>query len=756
MSSRRPSPIGAYVGVLGVAVVALVAGCIAGWRSEEPLRWLTFAVLFGIAEHVDIFFHHERGRQSLNPSEAILLPMVVILPLQQVVLGVVAAMVVIRLVHWREGALRFVFNVAQYGLAAAAAAGVWDLLGGTTSLPSPFDALAAMLAVLVFAAISHVLVAGALSLVGGTNIMALLRDVTGTATLYHVGNALIGLLLAAAYATATWTISLFPLMLLLLALGSRALLRQSAERQRAEHLLSAARALAAGVHIESAITGFLAAVVEVMSAVEAVALVHVREHLGSHRVRRGGQRETAEQVSDPRLLRAFDAVSAMGSVVATPEVRGEPREFLKLFDAHNLVAVSLQESGRVVGALIAVDRVGAEDFGPGDARLLEALGEELIVSLTSFRLFDQVMMEREKFQQIFRSSAEGIALVDASGVVQAWNPALEQMTGLKESQVLGSVWSDRISLIDEFNRYIPDAELSLILPDEKLQLVTERGLSRWVSVFPGPVGPGMGGSVVLVRDLTSEYELERSKTDFLATVSHELRTPLTGIKGSLDVLGKYGPQLGPRRLKKLIEMTTWGANRLERLVMNLLLVSDISAGDMPIRSEPVELRTLVRERIDGALAGHSLTDLIVPDYEVTVEADQHWLAQAVDNVLDNARKFGGERGRITVTVEAVDGAARISVSDEGRGVPETDRDRIFERFVRLGDVSTRQMQEGAGVGLYIARRSMEAMGGTVFYDDSSGDPTFLLHLPLLSGQPSGEWDLASLRRDTPGKPGSVS
>jgi PAS domain S-box-containing protein len=363
------------------------------------------------------------------------------------------------------------------------------------------------------------------------------------------------------------------------------------------------------------------------------------------------------------------------------------------------------------------------------------------------------MTERERFLQIFRSSAEGIVLLDAAGVVQAWNPAMERMTGLGGAEIVGSVWSDRISLVGE-SGYLRGADLGRVLPDETLELIPERGRSRWVSVFPAAVALGDGsGLVVLVKDATAEYELERSKTDFLATISHELRTPLTGIKGSLEMLREQGPMLEPQRLAKLIEVTSWGARRLERLVMNLLLVSDISAGDMPVRREPVELGALARQRMDEVLARHDLTNLVGPDHDVIVMADPHWLAQALDHVLDNARKFGGSEGRITVAIDARDGEGLIAVSDEGRGVPEADRDRVFERFTRLGDVMTRKSQEGAGVGLYIVRRSMEAMGGRIFYDDSHGDSTFVLSLAL--DDPTREWAEQQSRRDASAERRSV-
>jgi PAS domain S-box-containing protein len=732
MRALRPSAIGVYVGALGLALVGVVVVSLAAWSGQQPLRWFTFAVLFGIAEYVDIFFHHERGRQSLNPSEAILLPMVVDLPPEQVVLAVVAAMVAIRLVRWREGALRFVFNVAQYGLASSVAALVWARLASGGPDLGPVDALVAMLAVVVFDAISHVTVAGAIALAERTSMTSVLRSVTGTAGLYLLGNALIGLLLAAAYQSASWTLVLFPLMLLLLRLASHALLRQAQEQERSEHLHTAARALVAGVSVESAVTSFLAAVVDVMSAVEAVALTRSAHGLTSFRARRGGQTHGAAPVHDAGLRRLFDEMEASGSILVVPGSKGVS-ELSRSLDADSFIAVPLVEGDEVVGALIAIDRVGTDEYATTDVRLMEALGHELLLSLTSFRLFDEVLEQRERLQSIVQSSQEGVALIDGEGIVRAWNPALERMTGLGEAEMLNTMWSDNIRLIDAARRDLEGGELGAVAPDETLELIGRDG-SRWVSVSPSPVASGVGrGWVMLVRDVTAEHGLEQAKEDFIATISHELRTPLTGIKGSLEVLRRNGPALSPQRLEKLVETTSWGAERLERLVMNLLIVSNIATGDMPVRLEEVEIGGLVGGRIEEVLAGHRLVDVTLPQVDVVVEADPRWLAQAIDHVLDNARKFGGARGRIMVAVSAEDGVAEIAVSDEGPGIPAEERERIFGRFVRLGGVMTRETQ-GAGIGLHIAQRSVEAMGGTIGVDDEDGDTTFRLRFPVLGSR----------------------
>ena len=743
-AARRLTAIQIYVSLLGTALCALVVVCVVWLDANELGRWLVFTLLFGVAEYVDIFFHHERGRQSLNPSETVLLPMLVVLSPSETTLAVVAAMLFIRAIHWREGVLRFVFNIAQYGLAAAAATLVASLGTGGDSFTAN-TAIAAVSGVIVFAAISHILTAGAIAISESTSMLVLLRDVTGTAGFFLVSNILLGVLVTGAYLAAPWTLAIFPAILFLLALASRALLADTRNRERAEHLHTAARALAVGLDVHAAVSGFVVAILDVISAAEIIVIARLGNRATAFRARRGETGPTVDEVRDSALFEALETIPVGSFLLLNAGTRADKDSLARLFDAHSLIAVPLEEKDSRVGALIAVDRVGADDFEPTDAMLLETLAHELVLSLASFRLFDQILSQRERFRQIFHGSQEGICLLDDSGRVQAWNPRLARMTGLEEVEVLGTKWSDRITLLGDDGRPLAGTEIGAVSPDATLELIPHQGTSIWVSIFPGPVSGGDGaGWVVLIRDVTAERSLEQAKMDFLSTVSHELRTPMTGLKGALEVLQTSASTLSSDKLERLIGMMSWGTKRLEGLVKNLLIVSEISAGDVPMRWEEVDLGTTAKHRVDEVLKSHPLVEVLTPPTEVIAYADVERLSQALDHVLDNARRFGGPHGRITVAISLSDGVANIRVSDEGPGIPVEDRARIFERFVRLGDVMTRTTQ-GAGVGLFIAQRSVEAMGGDIAVEEADHGTCFRIRLPLADHDRGGQVSTAERR-----------
>ncbi|HEV3471620.1 MAG TPA: ATP-binding protein, partial [Actinomycetota bacterium] len=411
---------------------------------------------------------------------------------------------------------------------------------------------------------------------------------------------------------------------------------------------------------------------------------------------------------------------------------GPGQELAREFGVVTLLAVPVAADDQVVGALVVIDRVGTDEFTDADARLLQALANELEVALESHRLFAQVAEERERFARIFNGSQEGICLLEADGVVRAWNPALERITGYPASDLMGIRWSDRVMIRDGEQKRVEGAGLVSLTPDDVVEVVTRDGPTRWISVMSGPVQleTEASGWVVLVRDMTAQHQVEQAKSDFLSTISHELRTPLTTIKGSLQVLGRGTENLPVDLTEQMIGVTTRGAERLERLVMNLLIVSQIESGAMPVFTEELSIVDIVTDRVNTVLRDHPETRLQIDEDELYVRADRERLAQVVEHLLDNALKFGGREGTISVVLVREKGFAHLMVTDEGPGVPRADQDRIFERFIRLGDVLTRETQ-GAGVGLFIAKNAVEAMDGRIWVESEPGQgATFHVEIPL--------------------------
>jgi len=439
-----------------------------------------------------------------------------------------------------------------------------------------------------------------------------------------------------------------------------------------------------------------------------------------------------EPLTDPAmgdLLAVFE--SDPSPLVIREDATGDQAAVLKALGLRSLIAAPLLDADFVLGYIMTTDRVGTDEFDRADVRLLEALGHELVVSLDSHRLFARVSEERERFRRIFEGSKEGICVLDERGIVRAWNPALEQITGFDEEDMLGQRWSDKLLVRDWAQHRLQGRDLVEADPDAELELVTKDGPTRWVSVLSDEIPSGEERDwVVMVRDVTAIHAAEEAKSDFLSTISHELRTPLTTIKGSLQVLSRGVEQLPDGMVEQMIAVMRRGSDRLERLVMNLLTVSQLETGGMNVFTEELLLGELVRAAVDNSLRDHPARVVEIEPESITVRADRERTVQALSQLLDNAVKFGGPEGTVTVRARLANGFATVSVTDQGPGVSKADRDRIFDRFVRLGNLLTRETQ-GAGVGLFIAKRSVEAMNGRIRLEPGSETgATFVIEIPL--------------------------
>lgn len=732
-SAMRSRALHLYIGCLTAALVTVL---VVVTLDPEPGRDLgafaVLTVLFALTELTDLTFHGKGGDWGLSASEALLLPMVVVLPAGEVVWAVTIAIAAARIYRRKAGALKGIFNVAQYGCGAAAAAAVWSVAAEPARTLTLRNAAVAVGAVLTFTVLTHVFVAIVMVISGGTRVTSALDGVWGPALINLGGSVVLGLLFATAILSSRWTVLLFPLPLLGLYLGYRAVLRQSDEAERLRHLHAASRALAGGPELDVAITGFLQAVREIVSARE----TRVVLKLGHQTVWSGVDEDGV--VADMTPLALGPLASLMmevemreAALTLSPDGGDSERSLLEDLGAHGLVAVPLLDDEGVLGCLVAFDRVGAGDFGSADALLLEAVAAELLTTLESHRLYAEVTEERQRFARIFHGSREGIALVDHRGFVRAWNPALERITGYAATDVMGRALSERVVIRRDDQRRVSTEELVSAPKTDEIEVVTKEGPGRWISITASPVDAGEHvAHVLLVRDVTAEHDAEEAKSDFLSTISHELRTPLTSIKGALQVLERGAENISDDLSDQMVTVMQRGSDRLERLVMNLLLVSQIETGGLaPTRDDQISIAEHVGAAAAKVLGDHPYR-LVEEEPGLVVRADAGRLEQAVTHVLDNAAKFGGPDGLVTITVSRSHGYARVSVTDEGPGIAGADHERIFDRFTRLGDVLTRSTQ-GAGVGLFIARRALAAMGGEIWVESEAGrGSTFHVQVPL--------------------------
>ena len=241
--------------------------------------------------------------------------------------------------------------------------------------------------------------------------------------------------------------------------------------------------------------------------------------------------------------------------------------------------------------------------------------------------------------------------------------------------------------------------------------------------------------------------LEASRRDLVANVSHELKTPITAIRAHLENLLDGVEQPNP----EILEIMLAQSERLGRLVEQLLDLSKLESGEVPLRREEVALAPLVAQvvsEIEVACADRDValtSDL--PDDLPAIEADPERVHQVLFNLVDNAVRFTPEGGAVRIEAERHDGSVLVSVVDTGVGIPEAALPRLFERFYRV-DSSRSRGDGGTGIGLAIARSVVEAHGGTIHAESEPGQGSvFTFDLPL--ARPTARPALTTTDRRSP-------
>ncbi|HYD31931.1 MAG TPA: GAF domain-containing sensor histidine kinase [Azospirillaceae bacterium] len=225
-----------------------------------------------------------------------------------------------------------------------------------------------------------------------------------------------------------------------------------------------------------------------------------------------------------------------------------------------------------------------------------------------------------------------------------------------------------------------------------------------------------------------------AKSTFLSVISHELRTPLTSIKGALGLMKAGAAGALEERARRLVSIAHDNTERLLHLINDLLDMQRIAAGRLEFRCRPVGLIALVRQSLEqnrpfAERFGVSFR-FDPPEEEIEAWVDPDRLLQVMANLLSNAAKFSPKGGKVTVRLARCDGCARLSVIDQGPGIPEEFRDRLFQPFAQA-DSSSRRSREGTGLGLSISKGIVERLNGCLGCDSEPGrGATFHVDLPL--------------------------
>jgi two-component system, OmpR family, phosphate regulon sensor histidine kinase PhoR len=247
--------------------------------------------------------------------------------------------------------------------------------------------------------------------------------------------------------------------------------------------------------------------------------------------------------------------------------------------------------------------------------------------------------------------------------------------------------------------------------------------------FARAVPSGEGGAVLSLEDQTDRLRLERVRRDFVANVSHELRTPLASVRLLIETL-LSGALEEPETATRMLQQMLGEVDSITQLAQELLDLSMIESGQMPMQMTHANLHEIVDEQIVHYEALTQQRRIDVEDdvpIELAAEIDRKMIGRVLGNLIHNAIKFTPDRGRISITAVPSGDQITVSVADNGAGIPAEDLPRIFERFYK---VDRARGKSGTGLGLAIARHVVEAHGGRIWAESVEGKgATFYFTLP---------------------------
>jgi PAS domain S-box-containing protein len=450
----------------------------------------------------------------------------------------------------------------------------------------------------------------------------------------------------------------------------------------------------------------------------------------------GVPREKFERFPMPRNTKVFDPTFRGEGVIRLEDVTKDERyghnaPYYGMPEGHlpvhsYLAAPVLDPDGEVLGGLFFGHSEPGR-FTKEHEEIVVGIAAQAAIAIVNSRLYEREQHARAEAEARSRAAFSlehidnGVVLVDTNGTVLVWNRAAAAITGVPAEEANGQRLDEIVTGWDAATEQLRSASGA----SGQTVPVEVGGREVWLEVSATRF---QGGIVFAFKDVTDERRLEAMRNDLIATVSHELRTPVTAVFGAVKTLERDDVRSNEEMARTLFEIVKSESTRLVQLVEEILLASNLDRGSVVVASDPVDALEVAREAAAGfAPAG---AEISVDGDSLCVVADGHRLRQVLDNLLDNALKYS-DGAPVEVTVRPDRASVRIDVADHGPGIPEAQRVRIFEKFVRL-DPDMQGGVNGTGLGLYIARELVDRMQGRLRIEsrrDGAPGALFSISLP---------------------------
>jgi PAS domain S-box-containing protein len=435
--------------------------------------------------------------------------------------------------------------------------------------------------------------------------------------------------------------------------------------------------------------------------------------------------------------------------VISSDVSSDPRfqhGFMAKEGLKSAAFVPIMSKHEVLG-LMMVGTSKAYEFSEREIALLHAFGGHLGSALKNAQLYDEVNKEKSYIENLVENAGDAIISTDIDDRILTCNRAAELIFGYSKAELIGKnlsmlVAPERYSNLEEIRAKV---QRDGALRDIEVPSSRRDGVPIYLSLAISPIKNLNGktiGFLRIAKDITEKKryetrltELDRIKSDFVSNVSHELRTPLTAIKGSLDNMldGITGP-LTEKQVRYLGRIKS-NADRLGRLITDLLDLSKIEAGKIELRPALLPVHLLVAEVVEvlRSLAEEKFITLrvVCVDEKTQVWGDRDKVVQILMNLIGNAVKFTPAQGEVKIVIEKCDAEwVKLSVADSGPGIGADEAPKIFDKFYQV-EQANRQKTRGTGLGLTICKALVEMHRGEIWIESDIGKGSiFSFTLPV--------------------------
>lgn len=434
----------------------------------------------------------------------------------------------------------------------------------------------------------------------------------------------------------------------------------------------------------------------------------------------------------------FAAVASRGWICANdaindPATREFAEFYLKPLGISSMLDAGIIIAGKVVGVL-CLEHIGPKrQWHSDEEAFASAIAAVMAQTLSVSQRKDAEQISKEYAQHtqtILNNVVDGIITIDENGRIASMNPAAQALFRCKAEDFLGRYATNLLPPV--LRQHQESQQAYVPTPGVKPLLGCNReldGLRADGSIFAMEMAlsvvrrQGRLIYICTVRDISDRKRIERLKNEFVSTVSHELRTPLTSITGALGLL--HGGVMGdmPEKVSSLVGIAYKNCQRLTLLINDLLDIEKIAAGKMQFDLKTELVLPLIQQALDAnkvmAQERHIQLSIQTTITDACIKVDAKRLIQVLSNFLSNAIKFSPAAATVRVDLSLNEKLVCIAVSDQGPGIPEKFRDRIFQRFSQADASDTRQTG-GTGLGLAISKELVQGMNGSIGFESVEG------------------------------------